>query len=424
MVMHDVPLYVFFGLLACVTWRTLAWGGCIRWKAPYSYLIGIFLLFITVYVYTVIQFYQHIYRPVDATSYPPGEEFWKVGWFFPFVFGCPLAMLCSIVLNTWDSMEHVEERYQSEYSTLKHDRALQVLVLPSIFGIMNLSSIIPILMLVAGDIDEMLINSPWARLMNLAGRGVEPEPITAEEASSFARWRGETNIYVGDLYEAWMLFQFGKLILEVIGAHFALVDDSVSDLIKEDLTSSHGAVEALSWVGLSMYIIVCCVEAFLAVFPIAGGDHAKLETIMSLLTVVGFISSSAVLYNLVVVEQAFERHLDSLNPLTKFLTVKFLVSLSFAQKCVLKFCKFVFELGPKGARDFVLGIPVIGDWLNFSLDQQTAFIGTLIVYECFLLSLLHHCVWKASERWYMTPIDEDDEGLAKKEVKADQEVEM
>merc|ERR1719486_1023244 len=79
----------------------------------------------------------------------------------------------------------------------------------------------------------------------------EPGDASASSVAAVAAVlaRSETCFYVGDLYEAWALYQFGKLVLELIDSAFAkqamCAQSAQARAAGEALQSSHRAVESL-----------------------------------------------------------------------------------------------------------------------------------------------------------------------------------
>merc|ERR1719276_678096 len=79
---------------------------------------------------------------------------------------------------------------------------------------------------------------------------------------SFARY--ETCFWVGDLYEAWALYQFGKMTLDLIQASIRRMHRSQ---VREDreradpLLVAHSAVEAIAWLGVTLFLLVCISQA-------------------------------------------------------------------------------------------------------------------------------------------------------------------
>jgi len=219
---------------------------------------------------------------------------------------------------------------------------------------------------------------------------------------------------VADLFEAWVLFQFGKLILEEVGesiakhAHRCLevandeesIEHQALSNLEQDLVDSHRAVQALTWVGTMLFVGLCLVQTACSIWPYLVGQTYDQDTVMFTLQVAGFVASCAAIYNLVVVEQAFHRHLDPISPLLKFFTVKMLVSLSFLQSGALSILQAGEKLLPETTQTFLHWVPFLGDILTFSDVQFKLFYSALTMFECFLLAVLHLLVWKANEAWY------------------------
>merc|ERR1719433_854312 len=76
--------------------------------------------------------------------------------------------------------------------------------------------------------------------------------------------KSETCSWVGDFYEAWALYQFAKLTLELIhtaiknrrrSADPAQVEGAIA------LLTAYTAVESLAWLGVILFLVVCALQA-------------------------------------------------------------------------------------------------------------------------------------------------------------------
>merc|ERR1719433_1516876 len=85
----------------------------------------------------------------------------------------------------------------------------------------------------------------------------------SRQEQAFLR-RSETCGWVGDLYEAWALYQFAQLTLELVRAAIhsrrrsadpAQVEGAVA------LLTAYGAVESLAWLGVILFLVVCILQA-------------------------------------------------------------------------------------------------------------------------------------------------------------------
>merc|ERR1719498_1298283 len=72
--------------------------------------------------------------------------------------------------------------------------------------------------------------------------------------------RSETCFWVGDLYEAWALYQFGLLTLDVIKANIEAGEQKGELEERAAARSLRGhikAVESLVWLGVIGFVLVC-----------------------------------------------------------------------------------------------------------------------------------------------------------------------
>jgi len=226
-----------------------------------------------------------------------------------------------------------------------------------------------------------------------------------DKSFNLAMWRYETCFYVGDLFEAWALYQFGLLALDLIRESFKSKLRSEHEAERhagEELLKSLDAVSSLAWLGTMAFVVVCVGQTACSLSPYMVGISAteRSDAIMTGFQVAGFIASSVALYNVFVVERNFHAHLSRSSPLLKFLSVKILVSLSFFQRGLLVLLQGGNKLMPHFVQRIVGYVPLFGDILNMTEVQLHLFYPALILYECFLTTLLHFWAWKPNELWY------------------------
>merc|ERR1719507_1335711 len=92
----------------------------------------------------------------------------------------------------------------------------------------------------------------------------------------------KTNFMVADVYEAWALFQFAWLTLEVIGSH--RVKKSCSHDDKKEVDHSQKGLEALTMQGIYLFITGCLLESIYYLFTTsveAYLGHAALQFTIS-----------------------------------------------------------------------------------------------------------------------------------------------
>lgn len=249
--------------------------------------------------------------------------------------------------------------------------------------------------------------------------GSEPSPYAAQNEDVLHRSlsRSETCFWVGDLYEAWALYQFGKLTLEVIQSnivHQARFGDPKA-VTYEDIQNSkaaarglhgtHSAVESLVWLGILSFLLVCVAEAgwslWLLTFETSMTAKAFDEN-MSQFTIAGFLASGAAIYNVFVVEESYHLYLESYYPRLKFITVKILVTFAFVQKGIFRGLVSMGAWMPQNVKTWVDKIPLLGQIINLPSAQFELFYASLIITECFVVCVAHYWAWNADEEWYDT----------------------
>mmetsp|Transcript_12965 Transcript_12965/g.35275 ORF Transcript_12965/g.35275 Transcript_12965/m.35275 type:complete len:434 (-) Transcript_12965:52-1353(-) len=413
--MLDVGMLVYAGLFVLAVWRKVCFYWCCgMWLSILNYMSLLYLLVGTALGYLLIGFYQAAQIPVDVVEYPELKDLWSVGWLKPFVLLAPIATCVTVALGWLLTESHIFEIHK-RLSMTKHDRAVQIIALPTVFGLMALASMLPVFELTTGSITAEMLKSPWYDFQPLnilslfQARQPGDKPASWNDAKLLAFWRYETCMYVADLFEAWVLYQFGRLVLEQVRESMskeeetsALDSETPAHLskVERDLQDSHAAVTSLTWVGTSLFVVTCVAQSAASLWPYLGGSQEDQEALMSHLQVAGFVTSCAAIYNLVVVEQAFHRHFEPLRPLLKFMTVKMLVSLCFLQKAVLTGLQIFNQYLPGAMQTVIRRVPLVGDIVHLTDLQIHLFYPALIIYECLLLAILHLLVWKSNEPWY------------------------
>mmetsp|Transcript_119966 Transcript_119966/g.311371 ORF Transcript_119966/g.311371 Transcript_119966/m.311371 type:complete len:531 (+) Transcript_119966:94-1686(+) len=477
--MLDLGLVMYGGLLVLALWRVICFYRCCGlWLSFLNYTSLLYLILAASLIYSIEEFYKHYSEPL-AIQDSPDADLWTIGWLRPFVLGAPGAVVLSLILCWFQTESHVFEIHK-DIGTLKHDRAVQIIALPSVFAVMAMASMVPIYELVTGNITTEMLDIPFGidilqrlgltesttaaptSLLQQHHQHLWPQPGEAalnattlarlggayaaglaggagawgavnatatgdgdsevvgnqtawQESLSYAMWRYETCFYVGDLFEAWALYQFGLLALELIRESFENQLESENEgrrYAAQEMLASLNAVSSLAWLGTMSFVVVCVGQTATSLLPYLG-QNKESDTQGIMLTgfqVAGFISSGVALYNVFVVERAFHSHLERSSPLLKFMSVKILVSLSFFQRGVLVALQQGNKILPDVVQKIVAWIPLFGDILNMTEVQLHLFYPALILYECLLTSFMHFWAWSAGEDWYLHGSDfEDDE---------------
>mmetsp|Transcript_13193 Transcript_13193/g.24370 ORF Transcript_13193/g.24370 Transcript_13193/m.24370 type:complete len:461 (+) Transcript_13193:122-1504(+) len=312
-----------------------------------------------------------------AASQVQGDEVnWPVPYLRLLVLVCPLFFIFTFTLCVLQSRHHLKE-IMNGCAVAQHDRALNIIALPAVYSVMCFSALARLYILVTEEVVA-------------AQEGGPVEDFTVTQSLAFARY--ETCLHIGDLYEAWALYQFGKLTCELLE----------SDFLKETTSSSsHGvsaaeavyAVSSVMWVGSWLFISVCLVQAGWTLFmwlfrPPQGDDAADYHEVLKQFYFAGMVASAAAIYNVHVVERTFGQYIPGYAPLLKFLSVKLLVFFAFWQGAV------VWGLERAGV-------------LNFTEVQSRVFQVALLMVECLLAAVVHWFAWDHKEVWYATIPDED-----------------
>lgn len=330
--------------------------------------------------FIAVSFAEH-YRSEDIFLHPDADIS-AIPWLRWFIWGCPVALVLSYLLCISQTRLHVEE-IMKENAPWSHDRAIQVIAIPAVFGTMMLSSIVPVYHLVAsGD------HTSWE-----AERGA-------------ATQRYDSCFFVADVYEAWALYQFGMLTLEQVNLNIQkkTARGRRSTRFQEhaqELFTTHSAVAQLMWLGVFLFIVVCLAQAgyALAQNVLGGGDNLSDSTVEQF-EVAGILASSAAIYNVYIVESTFHHLLKSYRPRLKFISVKILVSLAFFQRGTIVICQTINSWQPSALQGVTRRLPFVGDILNMSSVEMQLFYPALLIYECLLSASLHSWAWAPDETWY------------------------
>jgi len=447
-IMLDIGMFMYAGLLVLACWRCLcAYRCCGVWLSFLNYVSLLYLMLAAFAIYSLREFYTIVGGPVDANVRKGFGDVWSIEWLQPMVVAAPIAVCITIVLSWCQAEAHVFE-IRKQIGRDKHDRAVQIIALPAVFGVMIMAALVPIVELTTGHADMTMLDAPFnvdvtdivksitgARAWRpnvtvgsgqlamsglaietshkglqfvdplatiLGGKGVDAadsdkSPEVTEEFENLVKvvlWRYETCFYVADLFEAWALYQFGRLALDLIGETYMRNQPS------RELLRSHEAVQALTWLGTITFVLVCLAQTACSLLPYMGGSGEKLDLVMMSFQVAGFFASGAAIYNVYVVERAFHDQLLKCSPVLKFLSVKILVSLAFFQRGTLVLLQSLNTLLPEMVQKLVRYVPLVGDIVNMSSVQMHLFYPALILFECLFAALMHIWAWRASEDWY------------------------
>lgn len=397
----DSGLVLYVGLIVLSVWRCLSgWRICGAWLGYANYCLLLYILLAVLIIYAI-----HIFAKTAATK-ATADLAWAdlPAWLRPMIIGAPAAMCIVFMLNGIQTYQHVRQIFQG-VGWKKHDRAVQIIALPAVYGTMAMSSLAQL---------YTFHNSKYDKSVG----SIE----SLEERERHYEVLSDTCFWVGDLYEAWALYQFGKLTLELIKESVWKKRHSPIAEVRETagaLVIAHGAIEKIALLGVSLFGVVCLLQAgthlytwLFSIFsqdPKSGLDEKMQEntSISSAFTAAGMVASGCAIYNIHTVESTFHAYLEAYRPILKFITVKIIVSLAFFQKGIFKLLHYFTAKSPKTMNKVISTAPFLGDVLTFSDVEFDMFYDSLILYECVIIALLHVWGWSAHEEWY-----EEEEGAA------------
>jgi len=385
----DAGLVLYVGLIILFTWRcAFGWRLCGRWLGFANYCVLLYALLLVLLIYAV---FTYVMQGMTEL----GKAVWGdlVYWLRPIMLGAPVAACLTFVLCCIQTMQHVEE-IRNGASTMKHDRAVLIVALPVVYGTMSMAGLMRL---------YVLISSPGASSLS-----------DSDRREQLALAKNQTCLWVGDLYEAWALYQFGKLTLELVAREVrkrAGVEVKDARTAAKVLVLSHTAIESLASLGVTMFLVVCVIQAGWSLYLLTVQTDWEAETYTSTMKyfgAAGMLASGGAIYNVHIVESVFS-FLTGYNPLLKFVTVKILVSFAFFQRGIFHCLQVLDTTLPEFMQKVTKKVPVIGDVLTFNPVQFELFYSSLILYECFTVALINLCAWSAFEFWYHEDADVEQE---------------
>jgi len=273
---------------------------------------------------------------------------------------------------------------------------MQVVAMPLVYGTLAFDSVVQLVRLITGEMYseakfEQAVEgtATWTRMAHLAHQ------------------RDEMNMEVADLYEAWALWCFGRLLIMRVRRkirsempHLAqLTEDADPEDIKdlEVLISPEKflfePLEATTGMGVKVFVFTYVLKSVyvLGITIVAGGPFylnicEEVPGVCALLPHVegaAFIASSIAIYNLIIFEHNFADilHTEQFEPVLKFLAVKLLVTITFLQSVVMDV--------------------VLRQMLHYSVEQIRLCYTCALCFEVLPLSVLHLCGWRRRDGdWY------------------------
>jgi len=421
----DTGLVLYFALFVLFFWRGLcAWRCCGKWLQFANYCTMLYtVLFISV-CYDIVTFVEVAVGASGNGVFALAEYFhhgntaavWTtmVPWMKPFIMVTPLVIFVTLACCVSQTVNHIDAIRKGEAS-LRHDRVVQIIALPVLYSVMAFSSGVEIL---------QVASKGGSAVMNLEAETVQSDRLIASaltdplhndsraaaETVLLALSKCETDYMVADLYEAWALYQFLKLTMELIAS--SILKQGRSHDIEEraaarTLTGVYSAVDSLAWLGPYLFLWICSTQAgwalYLLFFVDESTQWSDYESAMAQFRAAGFLASCAAIWNVAVVETSFHGHLHGYSPVLKFVTVKILVSFAFFQRGIIGGLLMLEKTMPSVLQTIVRKMPLLGDVVHMGTVEFELFYAGLIIFECLLITFMHWFAWDAHEEWYSMP---------------------
>jgi len=338
------------------------------------------------------------------------------GWLRVLCIMSPLAVLFTFVITLIHLRMHLprERGFDDDlrwYPSFSHDLAMQVAVLPLVYGIFSLASLFEMLEFFTGESYRIALHG-----------GVQPD-VAWRQSEDHTKEDYKTSFELADLYEAWALRCFGKLCFTLVSRQVRLEVPTVQYLI--DAVKSHMSQVAIaesrdmtvlnelvilnnpqkllyeplqqtSYLGVRVFVLTYAAKSLymlslgiLADPPFSldvCGEKGVLSAMCSFAPYAdgaAFLASTLAIYNLVTFEHNMKDILGkgSFRPFEKFLGVKVLVSIAFFQ-------------------DFGVSV-IMGSLYKFSQVQMNLCYSALICCEVLPLSLFLLVAWRPVHAdWY------------------------
>jgi len=396
-------LYVGFFLL--FLWRCISgWRLFGAWLEYANYCMLLYALLFVLNAWAIVNF-------VSLAMQPEGYAVWKSSphWLHVIAVGAPGGAVITFVMAFIQTGQHVNEIRRGS-GVSKHDRAVQIIALPAVFACMAMNGLATSFEAASkfqtdAKHPSLIQASLFAPFYN-----VKPPAGETSNQKQFYLAQTETFFHVGDIYEAWAVFQFCKMTMEMLKVSLQKIskNTSVEDGERQDLArgllKAHGAFESITWAGVAMFLVVTVLQAgwslYLLTFTDTDSNWAGYNSQMGHFFAAGMVASMAAIYNVHTVEMEFHDFFEGYGPLLKFLTVKLLLSLAYFQKSAVSVLQAVNSTLPQLMQNITAQIPLIKDLISFDDNEFYIFYSSLVLYECILGVLLHHFAWPADESFY------------------------
>lgn len=383
--MWDTGTIMFVALLILFLWRFFFPFAFLTERFQQAnYTLVLYALLLVLFIYNTVIF-------ISTAMEHEGKAAWSTlpAWLRPLTLSTPGICFVTLLMCFLQSGHHLL-LVRAGKAAKHHDQVLQVIALPAVYGGMAYSSMTRLYQFHVNS----YVDSP--SLLQLPPTKLESVAIS----------RSETCFFVGDMFESWTLYHFGKMMLDVVEAsiHRQRQSDELDEQAEaKGMLTSHSAVWAMVWASVMMFLLVSFSETGWSLYLLNFASVNSMEDFdnsLSVFTGAGFIASGSALWNIAVVERTFHKNLEGYNPLLKFITVKIIVSFAYFQKGCFYILQALQSTLPSEGQKLAKSVPFFGQIMGMDDAHFELFYSTLMVLECLVVCMLHLIAWQASEDWY------------------------
>lgn len=364
------------------------WCNCSPWSQRFEWFHYVHLLYFCIVCCAAAELMWFVGGILEVITAEGGnsEEFRTIGLIMTIVLSMtPIALVATLTHGLRQSNRHIAE-IRKGVGVLKHDRVLQIICLPPVYGTLALCALVELFHQVAHRLGE-------------DHKGV-----------AYARY--ETCILVAELYQAWALYQLGRLVFGALHSTLSGTGGAPRPGQRtgrressKDVVVMFSAMSSLAWLGIWIFVLISILQAVYSVFLWIGHDPAKdwakYEAAMQKFSYAGLLAAGAAVYNLTTIGKVFGPVLEDFNPRPKFYVLMAIVTVTFVQLKVL--------LLISTARQWLLPSVKVKDWEISSTIEAKMLHTALLIFECLACSLVNQGAWDHEERWFED--DQDAGGL-------------
>eukprot|EP00927_Polykrikos_kofoidii_P083936 TRINITY_DN8721_c0_g2_i1.p1 TRINITY_DN8721_c0_g2~~TRINITY_DN8721_c0_g2_i1.p1 ORF type:complete len:652 (+),score=76.48 TRINITY_DN8721_c0_g2_i1:235-2190(+) len=371
-----------FTIISRIVLQVLQW---------WVFMIFVLVLLLVLELYDVQRRYHildadwHIQKPHQFHDIPDSLASFSIYSFGAVAFSYCISIVCILLQVLTHATETIFGRCQlcragAGIISLPRDVAIQVLLLPMVYAFLSSKSVICMWSIMTQDFDPALDCPRW----DVKARAMVPR--STEDKITLQKLVFSSNFALADMYEAWALFCFGRMVAQVM-------QPELRKKIKMDVVN---AFEILLLVDVTVFVGVCVVGAayqiLLTWFQWRLGRNVcesspAFCSLSPYITGANWCVSSIAIYNLFTIETKFH-HLDIMEkfkPRLKFWSIKLMVLVAFWASFLMAF---------------------IRDAWGLTENQSQLLDASVRCYVMGIVSILNIKAWYPWAKWYRHVLDD------------------